>query len=253
MADPGTSLVFSYPFFLRGMADTGTSFDFSCPFSFQSFCKLLLDCCGFIIGLSCLYFTTVNSLTEPLFYNVLCFLTSAVVKSWACTVNKADFPLTYARLCFSSFSSLSSGHPWDMNTLYEVSSWISFYFRPKLPIISTTSFTQNISGNLMEVFFFNKRLLRCLLGDIKFHANTKERVQLHFRSLQFLSYEEKTTILKLMTVRIPWLNFLIVPSWLNFFYCLSQQEFSECIYVCIISCILLTRFRCVPLCCVSCV
>ena len=153
MADPGTSLVFSYPFFLRGMADTGTSFDFSCPFSFQSFCKLLLDCCGFIIGLSCLYFTTVNSLTEPLFYNVLCFLTSAVVKSWACTVNKADFPLTYARLCFSSFSSLSSGHPWDMNTLYEVSSWISFYFRPKLPIISTTSFTQNISGNLMEVFF----------------------------------------------------------------------------------------------------
>jgi hypothetical protein len=99
----GTSLVFSYPLFLRGMADTGTSLAFSCPFSFQSFCKLLLDCCGFIIGLSCLYFTTVNSLTEPLYHNVLCFFTSSVVKSWACTVNKVDFPLTYVKLCFLPF------------------------------------------------------------------------------------------------------------------------------------------------------
>ena len=93
-----------------------------------------------------------KSLAGPFYYNVLRFLTSAVVKSWACTVNKADFLLTYVRLCFSSFSSHSGGHPWDLNILYAVSSWISFYFRPQLPMISTTSFTQNISGNLMEDF-----------------------------------------------------------------------------------------------------
>jgi len=51
--------------------------------------------------------------------------------------------------------------------------------------------------------FLNKRPLRCPLGDIKFHANKKERVEIHFRSLQFLSYEENTKILKLSTVRIP--------------------------------------------------
>jgi hypothetical protein len=111
MTDTGTSFDFSYHFFLRGMADTGTSFDFSCPFSFQSFCKLLLDCCGFIIGLSCLYFTTVNSLTEPLYHIVFYFLISSVVKSWACTVNRADFPLTYVRLCFLPFLHIAVDTP----------------------------------------------------------------------------------------------------------------------------------------------
>jgi hypothetical protein len=41
---------------------------------------------------------------------------------------------------------------------------------------------QNISGHLMEDFS-NDRLLRCPSGDIKLHANTKERVEIRFRSL----------------------------------------------------------------------
>lgn len=76
----------------------------------------------------------------------------------------------------------------------------------KLAVESLFILVHNFHAEYFRKFngrFLNKRLLRCPLGDIKFYTNKKERVEIHVRSVQFLSYEKNTKVLELMTVRIP--------------------------------------------------